>query len=136
MAEVSDMLGVDSAVSNKIIEKLDQNKIIYRKKYSGPGFYTFYISEAGQKLVKHDETYDTVAQLSREDVMFLKEIEKGTDNFKTFIQTNEYDSLKVSVILSKFIRQGYLHESGIWRRKVKLNESGQNYLNSIKATTA
>lgn len=48
MAEVSDMLGVDSAVSNKIIEKLDQNKIIYRKKYSGPGFYTFYISEAGQ----------------------------------------------------------------------------------------
>ncbi|MGP4072891.1 sodium:solute symporter family protein [Piscibacillus sp. B03] len=136
MAEVSDMLGVDSAVSNKIIEKLDQNKIIYRKKYSGPGFYTFYISEAGQKLVKHDETYDIVAQLSREDVMFLKEIEKGTENFKTFIQTNEYDSLKVSVILSKLIRQGYLDESGIWRRKVKLNESGQNYLNSIKATTA
>src|SRR5690606_16733278 len=45
MAEISDMLGVDSSVSNKIIEDLDQRHVIGRKKYSGPGFYTFHIRE-------------------------------------------------------------------------------------------
>lgn len=128
MAEISDMLGVDSSVSNKIIESLDKKRLLFRKKYAGPGFYTFKISPAGEKLILMNDTERELAKdrLTSEDLTFLRRLTDGLPALNEYLKENDYDSLKASVVLSKLIKQGYLKEFGLWRRNVALNENGKD----------
>ncbi|WP_366161221.1 hypothetical protein ABXS71_20565 [Bacillus infantis] len=130
MAEVSDMLGVDSAVSNKIIESLDKKRLINRKKYSGPGFYTFEITKSGREFVKLSAVESQLASalLSIEDIEFLQQVLQGQENLNVYLDKHQYDSLKASVVLSKLIRQDYLKESGLLRRKVSITKEGTGVL--------
>lgn len=135
MAEISDMLGVDSSVSNVFVENLDKKQFIQRKRYSGPGFYTFYI----QKDVPI-ELYLPVEgrnymdnQLTVEDFSFLEKIQDGLHVLNKYIQQTDLDSLHASAILSKLIKQGYLVESGLWRRKVSLSAKGREVIKKYKS---
>lgn len=128
MAEVSDLLGVDSSISNRIVEDLDQKHLIRRKKYSGPGFYTFEITTKGTAFVQLDAEEEQLARdsLALDDLYFLEKVALGETAFAKYINEKEVDSLKASVILAKLIRQGYLTESGFVRRKVSITESGRS----------
>lgn len=136
MAEISDMLGVDSSISNKIIEDLDRRNLISRKSYSGPGFYTFYIpSNVDSNLYLEGIGGKFINErLTEEDYVFLQKLEVGFDQLNNYLQKSGIDTLKASAILSKLIKQGYLIESGLWRRKVTLSSSGKELLQ--KYTTA
>lgn len=130
MAEISDMLGVDSSVSNKIIETLDQHGVIGRKKYAGAGFYTFHIREGLEPeayLPKDGHRYAD-DRLTEDDFTFLEKLRGGMDALNSYVKEKEFDSLHASAILSKLIKQGYLAEKGLWRRQVSLSPKGKEVL--------
>ncbi len=128
MADITDHLGVDSSISNRLIEGLDQKRLIRREKLTGPGFYTFTVTANGQKYVTPPSKLQQETSLTEEDLLILKKVAEGIDVFKQYIQEKSYDSLKVSAILSKLIRKGYLNEGGIWKRTIEINEAGKEVL--------
>ncbi|SIT73820.1 sodium:solute symporter family protein [Edaphobacillus lindanitolerans] len=130
MAEISDMLGVDSSVSNKIIENLDKRHLIGRKKYSGPGFYTFHIQKglAPELFLKGSSLHYSDDQLTGEDFIFLQKLRHGMGALNQYIRETGFDSLHASAILSKLIKQGFLIEKGLWRRQVILSPQGNGIL--------
>ncbi|MBP1948374.1 sodium:solute symporter family protein [Virgibacillus litoralis] len=130
MAEVSDMLGVDSSISNKFIEGLDQNRLIYRDKHTGPGFYTFNITNAGLQHVKVvADTRDKFEEkVTMADLIILQKVDSGIAVFNQYIKEQKMNSLKASVIISKLIKQGYLNEGGLWKRKINISEEGKTLL--------
>lgn len=138
MAEVTDLLGVDSSVSNKIIEDLDKKHLINREKYAGPGFYTFRITDSGRKFVQLNAEEMQLAKdsISFEDLQFLEQIQKGQEKFNTYLKEKDYDSLKASVVLSKLIRQEFLNESGLLRRKVSITESGNRIVEKYRGLSS
>ncbi|MBU8907623.1 sodium:solute symporter family protein [Desertibacillus haloalkaliphilus] len=127
MAEISDTLGVDSSVSHKWIESLDKKHLIHRQKYSGAGFYTFALATNAIRFIdiSDEERLLSDDQLSMEDIEVLSKINEGIDAFERFVKEKQYDSLKISVILSKLIKQGLLTEFGLLKRKVKINQAGK-----------
>ncbi|WP_404328358.1 sodium:solute symporter [Mesobacillus maritimus] len=128
MAEISDLLGVDSSISNQLIESLDIKQLIQRKSYVGSGFYTFTLTERGLLLVELTEKEQELAEdgISIDDLVFLKQLEHGQGALNRYLKEKDFDSLKASVILAKLIRQHYLKESGIIRRKVEITLSGRD----------
>ncbi len=131
MAEISDLLGTDSSVSNTLIEDLDKKYLINREKYTGPGFYTFEITSKGMEYVDLNEQELQIApdQVSVEDLKFLQLVQQGPHILQQYLIQHEYDSLKASAILSKLIKQNYLKEYGMWRRKVSITENGRIIVN-------
>lgn len=130
MAEISDMLGVDSSVSNKIIEDLDKRHLIRREKYSGPGFYTFRIKEGLTSNLYLSESTQRFAddRLTEVDFLFLEKLRHGMGALNQYVRETEFDSLHASAILSKLIKQGFLVEKGLWRRQVILSPKGNGIL--------
>jgi len=136
MAEISDMMGLDSAISNRMIERLDQKRLIVRKSYVGPGFYTFRVTPEGLGLIEDKGSILFQEQVNLNDLVVLQKVKEGVEAFRRYVQENQLDSLRVSVILSKLIRLGYLTEGGIWRRTIRINERGnvllQKYDHELK----
>ncbi|MFV8829474.1 sodium:solute symporter family protein [Alkalihalobacterium sp. APHAB7] len=137
MAEVSDMLGVDSSVSNKIVESLDQKRLITRQKYTGPGFYTFELAKDAKKYfsLTNEQKRMSEDNVSFEDILFLQKLNEGTDVLQKYLKQQEYDSLKASVVLAKLIKQNHVKEFGVWRRKVTITETGKRLVNKYPPTT-
>lgn len=135
MAEVSDMLSVDSSVSNAIIESLDKKQMIRRKKYSGPGFYTFSLKkDVPVELFLPVEGRNFMEdQLTVEDHSFLEKLEQGMDVLNDYVRTAGIDSLHASAILAKLIKQDYMIESGLWRRRVLISSKGKDILNKYSS---
>ena len=102
--------------------------LIQREKYAGPGFYTFEITEIGASFVQlnSQEAYLVKDRLALDDLYFLEKVDMGEEAFASYIKEQDVDSLKVSVILAKLIRYGYLKESGFIRRKVSMTKSGKS----------
>lgn len=124
MSEITDMLGVDSSVSNKIVEKLDQEDYLRREKLAGPGFYKFSLTDKGERLAKKNIEF-ALDNLTSEEVTFIEYIEKGKDAFNNYVQEKSLDSLKVSAIFTKLKEQDYLIEKGLWKRKIILTEKAE-----------
>lgn len=122
MAEITDLFGLDSSETNEIIESLDQKGLLTRKKYSGPSFFTFTITEKGYKFITVDVTEKTDLSLyiSNEERVVLQQLALGYKALESYIEENEIDTLRVSVLLSKLIEKKYLEEAGFWRRQVIL----------------
>ncbi|MGE7269894.1 sodium:solute symporter family protein [Brevibacillus panacihumi] len=135
MAEITDMLGKDSTVSNHLIEMLDQKRLVFRESYVGPGFYTFRLGEEARKLVEEGllVIHSERGMVSKEDLVILQKVGAGSQQLHEYIQKQELDSLKISVIVAKLIRQGYVNEGGLWRRKMEITSSGQQLLQAHAA---
>lgn len=130
MAEITDLFSVDSSKTNAIIESLDKKRLITRKKYAGPGFYTFSLTEIGYNHVTVDvnQSTDLTNYVTKEEKTLLYYLNIGPDALQQYIHDNQIESLKVSVLLSKLIRQGYLKEAGFWKREVILTSAAKNIL--------
>jgi SSS family solute:Na+ symporter len=128
MGEITDYLGVDSSESNRAIESLDQKRFISRYSNKGSDFYKFKITEAGaNKLPKLNEGESKLAEqyLTVREIELLKTIEKGEEEIKKFVDDNNLSSLKFSVMVSKLIKNDYLSESGLLKRKIALTSQGE-----------
>lgn len=136
MAEVSDMLGVDSSVSNGIVEKLDQERLIVRGGGSGAGFYTFSLTELGRHhLAGLGAVNARLAELglSELDVSFLRAVAEGEVRIRALVAEKKLGSLQVAAVVSKLVRQGRLRELGLWRRSLKLSEAGKETLGTVES---
>ncbi|MBO1001704.1 sodium:solute symporter [Pseudogracilibacillus auburnensis] len=129
MAEVTDMFGTDSSKTNEIIESLDQKLLLTREKYSGPGFYSFTLTDEGYRHVTIDISKgSTDYYMNKEEKVILRKLKEGPDVLNQYLQAEKFDSLRLSVLLAKLIEQGYLKEEGIWRRSVALTAKGKEAL--------
>lgn len=128
MADVTDMFGTDSSITNKIIESLDQKLLLTRQKYSGPGFYTFTLTEEGYRHATIDPTMERKAHINEEETIILSKLKAGSETLKQYLESGKVDTLRASVILAKLIERGFLKEKGIWRRDVVLTSKGERVL--------
>lgn len=130
MAEITDLFSVDSSKTNAIIESLDKKQLIKRNKYSGPGFYTFSITEIGYNHITTnvDTNTDMTRYMTEDEKTLLHYLNIGPEATQEYINDKKIDSLKVSVLLSKLIRQGFLKEAGLWKREVIVTPAAKNIL--------
>lgn len=130
MAEITDLFSVDSSKTNAFIESLDKKQLITRNKYAGPGFYTFSLTETGYKYITSEvnESTDLTQYITDDEKAILHYLNIGTEALQQYINENNIESLKVSVLLSKLIRQGYLKEAGFWKREVILTPDAKKIL--------
>lgn len=130
MAEITDLFSVDSSKTNAIIESLDKKQLIKRNKYSGPGFYTFSITEIGYNHITTnvDTNTDMTRYITEDEKTLLHYLNIGPEATQEYINDKKIDSLKVSVLLSKLIRQGFLKEAGLWKREVIVTPAAKNIL--------
>lgn len=134
MGEITDLLGVDSSISNKIIEILDQNRLIKRDTLSGSGFYKFSITEEGINMlpeISKEASLLLEKSLTKDELSILKAIKKGKEELYNFVNKSDLDSLKFSVLASKLIRNGYLKEGGLLKRTITITDKGNEVVNNI-----
>src|SRR5699024_7714538 len=80
MAEITDLFSVDSSKTNAIIESLDKKQLIKRNKYSGPGFYTFSITEIGYNhITTNVDTNTDMTRYITEDEKTLRSEEHTSE---------------------------------------------------------
>jgi SSS family solute:Na+ symporter len=135
MGEITDLLDVDSSISNESIEKLDKMRLIKRDALSGSGFYLFSITNKGISRLPVTSSFEEKLldmQLTKEELDILSAIEKGISQLYSYIESNEIGSLKFSVYCSKLIRNGYLLEGGLLKRTITLTEKGKQAILGIK----
>lgn len=142
MGEITDLLGVDSSISNKIIEVLDRNRLIKRDALSGSGFYKFSITQEGIKQLPETSKEALLLlekSLTKDELSILQAIKKGKEELYSFVNKSELDSLKFSVLASKLIRNGYLKEGGLLKRTITITDKGKSVVSNFifeKADTA
>ncbi|MFB4159267.1 hypothetical protein ACE1TF_05230 [Geomicrobium sp. JSM 1781026] len=134
MVQITDMLGVDSSVSNKAIENLDRQGFLQRHKLTGPGFYSFTLTERGKK---HSQPLVTLIteNLTREEINFIEQIDAGIEHFNNYIDTENLESLKISAMFSKLKENNYLIEKGLWKRKIIVSKNGKSIIQKFGNST-
>lgn len=129
MGEITDYLGVDSSVSNEAIESLDQNRLIERESNKGAGFYKFEVTAFGHTKLPEleiDEKELIDKGLTTEEVLLLQAVSVSKEAIYTFAKEANLSSLKFSVLAAKLIRNGYLHEGGLMKRKISITDKGSS----------
>lgn len=134
MGEITDLLAVDSGISNKVIEILDQNRLIQRDSLRGSGFYKFSITKEGINMLPKLSKEDALLLekgLTKDELCILKAIKKGKEELNNFVNKSDLDSLKFSVFASKLIRNGYLKEGGLLKRTIAITDKGSRVVDNI-----
>lgn len=127
MADLTDYLGVDSKVTNEIIEKLDRGGYIVRAGLNTSKFYTFEITEKGLSVLKPLEGTDAALvkdMLSPLYLELLKIVKDSPEKQFEFIQKNEIRSMRMAAISAHLTRQGYIVERGLFKRKLEITARG------------
>lgn len=131
MADITDALQIDSKYSNAIIEKLEKTGYISRKGKTWTSFYTFNLTEKGKDYVRSDvqvinEKMDDY--VNDHYLKFMNVIKESDRDLGKFQKENNIGSLQMSSMISHLVRRGYVEEYGIYNRRVKLSDSGQQLL--------
>lgn len=134
-SELLDILGLDAGVISTYIERLDRGGYIIRQSLTGSGFYAFNISTRGRAALPEFSTEENSLikdNLSLESLRILRVSAEDATLLPQMISSGEYTSLKISAILSKLIRNGYLKEGGFFKRSITLTDTGKSVLNKHK----
>lgn len=128
LADISDGLKVDSMISSKSIEKLDQGGYIEREGLIGSKFFTFNITEKGNRaLPKLNEEEKKMIEdyLNPKYVEFLEIGVNYPEKIVSFAEKYDMTSLQMSSMISHLTRRGYIVEKGMFKRKIKVTEKGK-----------
>jgi len=131
-SELLDVLGLDAGALAPYIERLDRGGYIIRQSMTGSGFYTFNISARGYAALPElsaEEKSLFEDNLSLDSLRIMRVSAKDAALLPQIIGSGEYTSLKISAILSKLIRNGYLKEGGFFKRTVTLTDTGNKVMN-------
>lgn len=132
MSDLTDILGVDSNISVRIIERLVYNGYIIRKGGWGSAYYTFNITDIGiAALPLLCESHEAMRKeyltpLYLELLLTLKDHPKEQ---LWYAQTHSLKSMHMSAISSHLARRGYIIEGGLFKRKLRLTELGAKVVN-------
>lgn len=127
MAEVTDLLKVDSSVSNSIIEKLDRARYIKRKGLARSSFYTFELPEKGLSAVPVEDNLKGLAGdgMDMAKLNALNEILRAPAEILAIPEKLSMSSLEFSTVIASMVRGGYLTEGGLWKRTLAVTEKGE-----------
>ncbi|MDP3387233.1 MAG: sodium:solute symporter family protein [Eubacteriales bacterium] len=131
MGEITDYLGVDSSVSNKAIESLDQKRFIIRESKIGSGFFKFEITEQGKKklnVLSPKEANLVEKGLTGEELQLLQAVAKGKEAIYAYAREADMSSLKFSILSAKLIKNGFLNEGGLMKRTISMTDKGAKVL--------
>lgn len=129
MIEIVDYLDVDSRFASQSIERLDRGGFIKRQKLSGAGFYTFEITEKGEKMLPEQTAEEAALRKSGLTPMllgYLKEMTKSLKEGLDFLEKNSVTALQIVSLNSMLERKGYIKQYGHMRRYYKLTQEGIN----------
>lgn len=130
MAEITDLLDVDSSKSSEIVLSLEKAGAIERLGPRGKDFYAFKVTDFGKTLptnISSDEMFKSeVDKVSLKILKYVKESNQVyTDDLKELTGLN---SMGIATVVSSLIRRGYLIEKGIWRRIIRISQKGKDLL--------
>lgn len=129
LADITDGLRVDSKASSEAIAKLDEGGYIERAGLRGSKFFTFNITEKGLSAlpVLSGENAKMVKDyLNPMYVNFLETVLRKSDELVSFPKKNNLGSLQMSSMITHLNRRGYIIEKGLFKRKVKITDTGEN----------
>ena len=126
-ADITDYMGVDSAKASASVEKLDQGGLIVRAGMTGTKFYTYSITEKGEKALA--PLTGAEAEMAKEHlcpmyVELLTIVKNAPDKQAEFVKKYNVASMKMAAISSHLTRQGYIVEGGLFKRKLSITEKG------------
>lgn len=130
MAEITDLLKVDSSVSNGIVEKLDEARYISRMGLARSAFYTFEITDKGRDAVPVAENLKELAAdgLDMAKLNALNEISRAPGEILAIPAKIGMSSLEFSTVIASLVRAGHLKEGGLWKRTLSVTDSGVDML--------
>lgn len=127
MIEVVDYLDMDSRFASLSIERLDRGGYIKRQKLTGAGFYTFEITEKGEKMLPEQTAEEAAlrkASLTPMLLGYLKEMTKSLKDGLDFLEKNNLTALQIVSLNSMLESKGYIKQHGHMRRYYKLTQEG------------
>jgi SSS family solute:Na+ symporter len=131
MADITDSLGVDSKISGAAVERLDRGGYLMRMGLKGSNFFTFELTEKGQKALEPLNDHDTQLSaqfLSPMYLELLKTVEKNPEHQAAFVQKNGIASMQMAAISSHLTRRGYIEEKGLFKRKLIITPKGRKVI--------
>lgn len=135
MAEITDYLDCDSRVSKESVEKLDRGGYVVRESLYGSKFYNLFISEKGEALLpplSKEEELLRDAALSYEQFQMLASAAVSHEQMLKHASANGFNSLRSTAIISLLDHRGYVKQTGLMKRRVKLTDKGRSVVASHK----
>lgn len=136
LSDISDILNVDSNVSNKTILKLEEYEIIRRKSQRGLDYYIFEVTEKGSEFLPQITKKDEILYKDGLSTVSFKILDYmySHDNLVVddMVEITKMEPLSISAIIQNLIRQGYMLEGGLIRRKLRISDKGKVIVNKYK----
>lgn len=134
LAEVTDLLEVDSFLSSRSIEHLDLGGYLEREGLRGAKFYTFHITEKGRKALGQKTAREELLAekgLNEQWLDVLAHSDLEINEFGSYLESCGLTSLKGAAIISVLTNYGYIRQYGNWRRKIAISEKGHALLKEL-----
>lgn len=131
LADINDGLGLDSKVSGASIEKLDKGGYIERAGLTGSKFFTFTITTKANEVLPSLNNVEVKLledNLNTKYIKFIELTKNNPEKIGTFAKEYKMSSLQMSSMISHLSRRGYVKETGMFRRFVKLTDKGNSVL--------
>lgn len=137
LAEITDLLEVDSFRSSQSVERLDQGGYIQREGLRGAKFYTIHITDKGRAALgtktQREESL-SASGLNEEWLDVLAHCDLDLNEFGAYLTSAGITSLKGAAIISVLTTGGYIRQYGNWRRKIAISDKGHTVLSQFKAS--
>lgn len=134
MAELTDLLQVDSFKSNDAIERLDKNGCIEREGLRGAKFYSFHITEKGiQELGSVSQKDQMLSKYGLNETWLnvLSHSDLDLNQFGEYLNSIGISSLMGAAIISVLVRNGYIKEYGVWKRQIAITDKGREIIEKV-----
>ncbi len=133
MADITDLLELDSSKSSEIVLSLEKAGAIRRLANGGSGFYTFELTDFGKTLPTNIQSDELIGDIDRVGLKVLLGVkETGTILADSLSKECGIKPMTLSVIVNSLLRKGYLTEGGMWRRTLHLTEKGRQLLATLR----
>ncbi len=131
MVEISDFLTIDTAHGNRLIEALVGEGLVQRQAGQGPHFFTLALTAHGLQQLGDGAQSGAAGSLAVEDpigLQVLEHIQSAPRTLRALGATVGVQGSTLGAVVSRLDRLGYLHNKGIWERRISLSQKGQTVL--------
>lgn len=132
MVELTDLLEMDAAHGNRLVEELVRAGLVQRQAVSGPDFFTLGLTPQGeQRLGNSGETGESTPPPSSVyaiGLQVLRQMEASPQTLRTLGAAIDAQASTLGVVVSRLERLGQVHSYGIWERRLSLSDKGREAL--------
>lgn len=139
LSDLTDALKVDSRDTHASIEKLDRGGYIERAGLTRSKFFTFTITDNALKVLpKLSGQEEQLAHVGLKPLYLeiLKISGESSKDIQQFMKDKNLTSLELSSIISHLVRQDYILEKGLWRRKLQVTSKGREAVQKFATIAA